>query len=402
LEISAPGGGAFNAYLAIPECGAGPGLVVLQEIFGVNDSIKAVARHFAEEGYTVLAPDLFWRLEPGISLGYSETEMQKAVDLYRRFNTSLAVEDIMTTADTLVGLEECSGGVGVLGFCLGGTLAVSAAVDSRINAAVAYYPVGLQDMNKLPAVTGPTVIHFGAQDPMCPPEARERIQDQYADNPFVKCYVYPEAGHAFYNGDRAEYSGSASGMSLTRTLELLRKSLGPRYDLSELWDQHTMQEFLFRSADGTIATMVDEPYVNHVPTLTGGVGKKELHHFYKNYFVDINDETLTFTLVSRTVGVDRVVDEMVIEFRHNRMIDYLLPGVAPTGCDVRLPMVAIVSFRGNRIFHEHIYWDHASLLAQVGLLDTVSLPVSGAEQADKVLDKTSVPSNEMMTTWQAP
>jgi carboxymethylenebutenolidase len=163
-----------------------------------------------------------------------------------------------------------------------------------------------------------------------------------------------------------------------------------------------MQEFLFRSADGTIATMVDEPYVNHVPTLTGGVGKKELHHFYKNYFVDINDETLTFTLVSRTVGVDRVVDEMVIEFRHNRMIDYLLPGVAPTGCDVRLPMVAIVSFRGNRIFHEHIYWDHASLLAQVGLLDTVSLPVSGAEQADKVLDKTSVPSNEMMTTWQAP
>jgi carboxymethylenebutenolidase len=163
-----------------------------------------------------------------------------------------------------------------------------------------------------------------------------------------------------------------------------------------------MQEFLSRSADGTIATMVDEPYVNHVPTLTGGVGKKELHHFYKNYFVDINDETLTFTPVSRTVGVDRVVDEMVIEFRHNRMIDYLLPGVAPTGRDVRLPMVAIVSFRGNQIFHEHIYWDHASLLAQVGLLDTESLPVSGAEQADKVLDKSSVPSNEMMTTWQAP
>lgn len=237
---------------------------------------------------------------------------------------------------------------------------------------------------------------------MCPPEAQEKIQSRYANNPLVKSYVYPEAGHAFYNSDRAEYSRSASGISLTRTLELLRKILGPRYDLSTLWDQHTMQEFLSRSADDTIATMVDEPYVNHVPTLTGGIGRKELHHFYKHHFVDVNDETLTFIPVSRTVGVDRVVDEMVIQFCHNRLMDYFLPGVAPTGRDVRLPMVAIVSFRGNRIYHEHIYWDHASLLAQVGLLDVGTLPVSGAEQADKVLDKASLPSNQMMTTWQGP
>jgi carboxymethylenebutenolidase len=402
IAIPASDGGSFSAFLAIPEAGSGPGLVILQEIFGVNESLKAVARHFAEEGYTVLVPDLFWRLEPGVNLGYSAPEIQKAVDLYKRFDSALAVEDIMTTADAMIELKECSGGIAVLGFCLGGTLAVLAAADARINAAVAYYPVGVQDMQETPDISCPTVMHFGAEDPMCPPEAIERIQSRYVGNPLVKSYVYPGAGHAFFNRDRPEYRRSAGGISLTRTLELFRKAVGPDYDLSALWDRHTMHEFLSRSADQTIATMVEEPYVNHVPTLTGGIGRRELHHFYKNYFVDVNDESLTITPVSRTVGVDRLVDEMVISFRHVRMMDYLLPGVPPTGRDVKLPMVAVVSFRGNRIFHEHIYWDHASLLAQVGLLDKDVLPISGAEQAEKVLNETSVPSNGMMTTWEAP
>jgi carboxymethylenebutenolidase len=402
IKVTTGDGGSFDAYLAIPNAGHGPGLVILQEIFGVNETLRDVVRHFAEQGYVTVAPDLFWRLEPNVSLGYSESDVQKAFGLYQRFDTALAIQDIVATGRALAAQPECRGEIGVLGFCLGGTLAVLAAAEPVFRASVAYYPVGLQDMPTLPKVQCPTVIHFGGQDHLCPPEATAKIQAGFSANPHVKTYVYPNAGHAFFNKDRPEYNKSASGISLTRSLAVLRGELGPDYDLSALWDQHTMHEFVSRNAADTIETMVDEPYVNHVPTLTGGVGKKELYHFYKNYFVDVNDESLTFTPVSRTVGVDRVVDELVVSFRHTKMMDYLLPGVPPTGKDVKFAMVSIVSFRGDKIYHEHIYWDHASLLAQVGLLDPAKLPISGAEQADKVLDPASVPSNAMMTTWKAP
>lgn len=402
ITVKAADGGSFDAFVAVPHAGHGPGLIVLQEIFGVNHSLQEVTRHFAEQGYLAVAPDLFWRLERNVNLGYSESDVEKAFGLFQRFDAPLAAQDIVAVAHALKERAECSGDVGVLGFCMGGMLAILAAAQSAIRAAVAYYPVGLQDLTELPAVQCPTVIHLGGQDHLCPPDATARIQQGYASDPAVKTYVYPGADHAFFNKDRPEYNRSASGISLTRSLAVLRKALGPDYDLSDLWDRHTLHEFVTRNAADTIATMVDEPYVNHVPTLTGGIGKKELYHFYKHYFVNVNDENLSFIPVSRTVGVDRVVDEMVIVFRHDSMMDYLLPGIPPTGRDVRLPMVAVVSFRGDKIYHEHIYWDHASLLAQVGLLDPGHLPVAGVEQADKVLDETSVPSNAMMTTWSLP
>lgn len=172
----------------------------------------------------------------------------------------------------------------------------------------------------------------------------------------------------------------------------------PDYDLVALWDEHCRYEFETRDVDATMATMVDAPYVNHIPTMTGGVGHDELKRFYKYHFIGANPPDTTLTPISRTVGADSVVDEMLFSFTHTSEIDWMLPGVPPTGRKVAVPLVAIAHFRDGKLAHEHIYWDQASVLAQIGLLDAASLPVSGAAQARKVVDKTQ-PSNELMSSW---
>ena len=146
-------------------------------------------------------------------------------------------------------------------------------------------------------------------------------------------------------------------------------------------------------------TMVDAPYVNHIPTLTGGVGQAELARFYKYHFIPKCPKDTKLVPVSRTVGADRVVDEMLFCFTHDIEIDWMLPGVKPTGRYVEVPLVAIVNFRGAKLYHEHIYWDQASVLAQIGVLDPAGLPIAGREQARKLLDET-LPSNTLMRRWR--
>src|SRR4051794_16531736 len=158
-------------------------------------------------------------------------------------------------------------------------------------------------------------------------------------------------------------------------------------DLAALWEAHCRHEFETRDVDATMATMVAEPYVNHVPTMTGGVGHDQLARFYRRHFVGANPADMRLTPVSRTVGADRLVDEMVCSFTHDREIDWMLPGIPPTGRRVDIPLVAIVHFRDGKIAHEHIYWDQASVLVQIGRLDPKGLPVAGVETAQKVLDK---------------
>jgi carboxymethylenebutenolidase len=166
-------------------------------------------------------------------------------------------------------------------------------------------------------------------------------------------------------------------------------------DLVALWEQHTRYEFETRDVDATMATMVAEPYVNHVPTLAGGVGHDDLKRFYKYHFIGGNPPDTTLTPISRTVGSDQIVDEMLFSFTHSSVVDWMLPGVAPTGKRVEVALVAIVKFHDGKLAHEHIYWDQASVLVQIGLLDPAGLPVAGVESARKVLDK-SLPSNGLM------
>ena len=147
-----------------------------------------------------------------------------------------------------------------------------------------------------------------------------------------------------------------------------------------------------------MATMVAEPYVNHIPTMTGGVGYRDLLRFYANHFIPKTPQDTKLIPISRTIGADRIVDEMLFSFTHDIEIDWMLPGVAPTGKFVEVPLIAIVRFRGDKLYNEHIYWDQASVLVQIGLLDPARLPVTGAAQAKKLVDET-LPSNTLMARW---
>ena len=166
-------------------------------------------------------------------------------------------------------------------------------------------------------------------------------------------------------------------------------------DLVSLWEAHCRYEFETRDVDATMATMVDTPYVNHIPTMAGGVGHDQLKRFYKYHFIGKNPPDVTMVPVSRTVGEASLVDEFVFRFTHTSAVDWMIPGIAPTGRVVKVPMVAIVRFHGDKLVHEHIYWDQASVLVQIGVLDPAGLPVAGAETARKVMDK-SLPSNELL------
>ena len=165
--------------------------------------------------------------------------------------------------------------------------------------------------------------------------------------------------------------------------------------LSELWEDHVRYEFSTRNTDDTLATMVDDAYVNHIPVLTGGSGRDELREFYSKRFIPQMPPDTEMTPVSRTIGEDQLVDEMVFKFTHSIRMDWMLPGISPTGKRVEVPLVAIVRFKDGKLAHEHIYWDQASVLVQIGLLDPAKLPVAGVESARKVLDP-SLPANALM------
>ncbi len=157
------------------------------------------------------------------------------------------------------------------------------------------------------------------------------------------------------------------------------------HDLSALWEEHTAHEFSTRDTEATLRTMVEDAYVNHVPVLTGGRGKAELRRFYSNDFIPKMPPDTKLTPVSRTVGAEQIVDEMIFSFTHTMEMPWMLPGVAPTHKHVEVPLVAIVRFRDGKLAHEHIYWDQASVLKQIGLLTDPKLPVCGVETARKVM-----------------
>jgi carboxymethylenebutenolidase len=172
IIVRAEDGGEFRAYLATPERGSGPGLVLLQEIFGVNPYMRDVADRYAEEGYVAVCPDLFWRIEPGVELSQSDADREKAFALAAKFDVAKGVEDIKSTVERLRGLPECKGRIGALGFCLGGKLAYLAAAKAGIDVAVSYYGVGIEKALELaPEISCPLVFHFAERDEHVPAAA---------------------------------------------------------------------------------------------------------------------------------------------------------------------------------------------------------------------------------------
>jgi carboxymethylenebutenolidase len=356
IDITAAGGLPAAAYLAVPEAGSGPGLVLIDG----GPQRHSTADLFAAEGYVVLCP------EPPL-------------------------DDVGGAAGALRERAECTGRIGALGFGEGGGAALLAAAGSEIDCAVAYEPDGVVEAAARGAA--PRVVHFARHDP-----AASLIEALFRGRPAIALYCYESAMPSFALTAHVHFDRAAAGLAHSRSIALLRRVLGPELDLERLWEAHTNYEFVTRDVAATMRTMVAEPYVNHVPVMTGGVGARELARFYANHFIPKCPRDLQMVPVSRTIGADRVVDEMVLSFTHDVEIDWMLPGVPPTGRHVEIPLVAIVGFRGDKLFHEHIYWDQASVLVQIGLLDARGLPVAGVETAKKLLDE-RLPSNGLMQRW---
>lgn len=393
-------GAEFDGYLALPASGYGPGIVVLQEIFGVNDYMRGVADWYAAHGFVALCPDLFWRLERGVQL--TEADFSKAIDYYQRLDEAKAVEDSAAAMNFLRQHPACNGHVGAVGFCLGGNLAYLLSARFKPDCAVGYYGVGIdKSLGEAQNVTCPLMLHIAGADKFCPPEAQAEIRKVLGNNELVTLHVYAEREHAFGRPGGEHYHAADAELANLRSLEFLVTHLAgaglasAQQRLSSRWDDHVKYEFATRNTDDTIETMVADAYVNHVPVMTGGVGHEELRAFYSQRFIPQMPPGTSMTPVSRTIGVDRVVDEMVFEFTHTSKMDWMLPGVEPTGKHVRVALVVIVHFREGKLAHEHIYWDQASVLAQLGLIDAEKLPVAGVESAEKVLNP-KLPSNTLM------
>jgi len=165
--------------------------------------------------------------------------------------------------------------------------------------------------------------------------------------------------------------------------------------LNTLWEAHIGEEFTTRDTTATLETMVPDAYVNHIPVLTGGVGHEQLREFYGQHFIPKMPPDTEIVPVSRTIGTERLVDEIIFKFTHTMEMDWMLPGIAPTGKRVECPLVVIVHFRDGKLANEHIYWDQASVLVQIGLLDAAKLPVAGIESALKVANP-RLPSNHLI------
>jgi carboxymethylenebutenolidase len=171
----------------------------------------------------------------------------------------------------------------------------------------------------------------------------------------------------------------------------------PQRAMVETWERHMAAEFDSKSIDATMATMTAEPVVNHVPVMTGGVGAGDVRHFYIRYFIGRHPPDTVIVPLTRTVGSDRIVDELIYQFTHTIEMPWMLPGIAPTGRHVSVALVVVVEFAGDKISAERIYWDQASVLAQLGLLDAGQLPVTGREAAHKVAEPAHERSNDLIT-----
>lgn len=230
LQITASdGSGQFNAYLALPESGHGPVVVIGQEIFGVNANIRSVADRYAEEGYVAIAPDLFWRLEPGIQLGYEGADREKAFELFRQFDVDKGIEDIAATLAAASRLPEvdASAGAGFVGFCLGGKLAYLTAARTDVACSVGYYGVGIEHLLAEAAnIRGHLVLHIAEADPFCPTEARAAILAGLSEQPNMELYVYPSCDHAFARVGGMHYERASAELAHERSIAALRRSIG--------------------------------------------------------------------------------------------------------------------------------------------------------------------------------
>ncbi|KAK3322002.1 hypothetical protein B0H66DRAFT_553085 [Apodospora peruviana] len=400
LEAISPG---ISLLPPLSRRGHGPGLILLvpdtaeEQLLAIEDGVPSHMTKWAEEGYVVLS--------------IQASALKKAPD----------VKDMLVNSiSALEAQDKCDNGtVGLVAYdpeLFNLVVPVLSLVPS-IAGAVVYADASSQSSLEATATTAPVLRHF----------ASPRLDSIPAqkNSKTLATYYYPSvASYLFATPFQPHFNYSTEALSHTRNLTFLKKLMdGPWFDLEHIWEEHCFYEFDDRSVEHTMSTMVAEPYVNHVPTLTGGIGRTKLTNFYAHHFIFANSPDTQTEVISRTIGIDRIVDEMSFSFTHNQMVDWLLPGVPQTGKKVELIFYAVVNIRGDRLYHEHIAWDQASALRQVGLLPEYlpytytlpegyalpdgrvtaaegkqlyyKLPVSGAEAAEKLKDREALESNLM-------
>ncbi len=226
ITIKSKDGGEFMGYLSTPNSGKGPGVVVIQEIFGVNDVMRGITDGFAEAGYMALCPDLFWRQEPGIQItDKTEAEWARAFELFNGFDLDKGVADLDATIEHLRTLDGCTGKVGSVGFCLGGRLAFLTATRTKVNAAVSYYGVML-DQHVNEDLKAPAVLHIATEDEFVPAAQQKAVHDVLDGNPKATLYDYKGNDHAFARVGGKHYDQAAAGLARTRTLDFFRAHIG--------------------------------------------------------------------------------------------------------------------------------------------------------------------------------
>ncbi|KFX99815.1 hypothetical protein O988_03638 [Pseudogymnoascus sp. VKM F-3808] len=268
----------------------------------------------------------------------------------------------------------------------------------KLCALVAFYPSTLPDPTSIPPKNLRVQVHLAGNQPFAP---------KYPH------FTYEGAHPGFDELENSTYNRIASGLAWSRALDCVRRGFGIDVDLEGIWERHLAHEFVTRDAVSTIGTMTANPSVVHIPTLTGGVGQRELLRFYDKFFIPSNPANMRTTLLSRTVGSDKIIDEMLISFTHTEEIPWILPGVPATGKYIEVVLVSVVKIIGGKLESERLHWDQASVLVQAGLLDARlgavglgeggvrRLPIVGGEGARVALEGTegSVPLNELIPEW---
>ena len=220
------GNDSFGGYLALPKRGKGPAVIIIQEIFGVNSHIRAVADQYAADGYVALAPDVFWRTQPRVELTYDGADRDKGIELLKKTDIGLAVADLGADADALRARTETTGKVAAIGYCFGGHLAYRMAAAGKVDAAVAYYGGGIQNALDLAGkIAQPMLFHYAENDHAIPLDAVEQVKAAFAGRDNAAFHVYPGAEHGFNCPERASYQQRASALAHGRTLTFLAEHL---------------------------------------------------------------------------------------------------------------------------------------------------------------------------------
>jgi carboxymethylenebutenolidase len=376
VAIVAADGTRFAACRVAPRSGVGPALLILHGAGGLDGSAVASCERFADEGYAVLGPDLSRHFDGNA------------------FALTAALADIAAARPALGPYLETGARWAAVAFGAGASVGLRLAAHGAIDALAVYEPLAVVDEDS--AVACPVTAHLAAD---CASSVRAAFERFAAGHAHRRVYFYDGLSPGFADPSRPGFDRHAAAVAHSRTLAAIRPTIGPHYDLARLFQEHLKHEFVTHDPHATMATMVAEPYVNHVPTLTGGFGHDMLKRFYTYHFIPKLPHDRRSVVLSETVGPDTVVLELVTRFRHTVEIDYLLPGIPPSGKTLEIPTVIVAKFRGDKLYHEHIYWDQASLLVQLGLVDPQGLPVAGAEQAHKMLDQ-SRRANDLMARWR--